>query len=195
MYESLLTVLIIAVILGLDAFSLALGMSLKGVSRDFEFKFTGIVGILHILMPLVGLRLGMAAGKVLGIWAGRIGALILIYIAVDLLVKGFRQTRPQTVKFQEGRKELFPEPTLPEEGFKGSLVLGVSVSMDALTVGFSLGTFNMPIMLTSVIMGFVAGIMTFLGFWGGRAFSQLVGIYAQIIGGVILFALAIKLAI
>jgi putative Mn2+ efflux pump MntP len=69
----------------------------------------------------------------------------------------------------------------------------MSVSVDALTVGFSLGTFQMPIVFTVIVMGMVAGIMTFLGFKSGAVVGRMVGSYAQAVGGIILLALAFKL--
>ena len=74
-------------------------------------------------------------------------------------------------------------------------MLAVSVSIDALTVGFGLGTLRVPILLTVVIMGATAAVMTIAGFIGGRIFSRLVGSYAQIIGGMILLGLAVRLVV
>ena len=71
--------------------------------------------------------------------------------------------------------------------------MGTSVSIDALTVGFSLGTFKMPVFITVMIMGIIAAIMSLLGFLGGRMFSRLVGSYAQMAGGIVLAVLAVKL--
>ena len=74
-------------------------------------------------------------------------------------------------------------------------MLAVSVSIDALTVGFGLGTLRVPIFFTVVLMGATAAVMTMAGFMGGKVFSRLVGSYAQIFGGIILLALAVKLVL
>lgn len=197
MFEQYITIVLVAVVLGLDAFSLSMGMGLKGVTRNFEVKFAASVGVLHVIMPLIGLNLGVAAGRFLGVWAARVGAVILAYIAVDLLMKGYRQMRPRSYKFNESA-ELFGsgEQEIKMASDWGSiLVLAVSVSIDALTVGFGLGTFRVPIFMTVVLMGFTAAAMTLIGFLGGRVFSRLIGSYAQIAGGVILLALAVKLVV
>lgn len=195
MYEQLLTIVLVAIVLGLDAFSLSMGMGLKGVSRGYEIKFAGTVGILHVIMPLLGLHIGLAAGKFLGVWAARLGAAILVYIAADFFIKGYRETRPRTYKLNEARELLKNDNHSRHSGIISILILGISVSMDALTVGFSLGTFKMPVFLTVLIMGIVAGSMTIMGFIGGRLFNRLIGSYAQMAGGIILFALALKLVI
>jgi len=191
--DHLITIALVAVVLGLDAFSLSMGLALKGFSRVYGIKFAITVGILHIIMPLLGLNLGLAAGKFLGVWASRLGALILFYIAIDFIIKGYRETRPQKYTFKEGKAVFSQEKDSYQENWGSILLLGISVSVDALTIGFSLGTFKMPVLFTVTLMGIVASFMTLLGFWGGRAFSRLIGSYAQIVGGLILFALAIKL--
>ncbi|NLW91851.1 MAG: manganese efflux pump [Syntrophomonadaceae bacterium] len=193
MSNQLLTIILVALVLGLDAFSLSMGMGVKGVSRRYEITFSTTVGVFHIIMPLIGLEAGLALGKLLGVWAGRVGALVLLYIAYEFITKGYREIRPRSVKFSEGHK-LFSGVKLPRQGWLGIIIMGLSVSMDALTVGFSLGTFKMPLFLTVLIMGATAGVMTALGFTGGRFFGRLLGSYAQITGGIVLLLLAVKLA-
>lgn len=191
--EQLLTIILVAVVLGLDAFSLSLGLGLQGRARAYGLKFSAMVGLFHIIMPLIGLNLGLTVGKFLGIWASRLGAVILAYIAVDFIIKGYRESRPHNYSFKEGKSIIAQPNDSNRENWGNMLLLGISVSIDALTVGFSLGTFKMPIIITVIIMGMVAAIMTMLGFIGGRIFSRLVGSYAQMAGGLVLAALAIKL--
>lgn len=191
--EQFITIGLVAIVLGLDAFSLSLGLGLRGLSRSYGLRFAAIVGILHILMPLLGLSLGLAAGKFLGIWASRLGAVILAYIGIDFIIKGYREVRPQSYTLKEGNKILNQQKESPREDWGNILLMAISVSIDALTVGFSLGTFKMPVLVTVMIMGSVAAVMTLLGFLGGRAFSRLVGSYAQMAGGIILVLLAVKL--
>ena len=195
MYEQLITIILVALVLGLDAFSLSMGMGLKGVSRGYEIRFAFTVALLHIIMPLIGLSLGMAVGKFLGVWAARVGALILAYIAFDLLIKGYRQLRMQTVPFQKSSLTSSGEASLQHSaaGWGSILILAVSVSIDALTVGFGLGTLKVPVLTTVIVVGITAGAMTLIGFYAGKVFSRVIGSYAQLVGGIILLALAVKL--
>lgn len=193
MFEAI-TIILVAIVLGADSFSLALGMALRGVSRSYELRFSGVVGIFHIFMPLIGLSLGLAAGRLLGVWAARAGALVLVWLGADMLLKGYRSYRPRSYKFREGRQMMASDQSVNREGWPAILLLATSVSIDALTVGFSLGTVKMPIFLTVVIMGATAGSMTLLGFKGGKFFGRLMGSYAQMIGGTVLVLLALKMA-
>lgn len=192
MITQIITIILIAIVLGVDAMSLSMGIGLRGVTRFYERKFSIVVGIFHVIMPLIGLNLGIAAGKFLGIWAGRIGAVLLAYIGIDMIFKAYRNLRGQSYSFSEARG-LFELPS-PSERWGDLLLLATTVSIDALTVGFSLGTVQMPVAYTVLIMGLVAGFMTYLGFRGGRLFGRLAGNYAGIFGGIVLIALAIKMA-
>lgn len=191
--DQLLIIILIAVVLGADSFSLAMGMGLKGVSKKYEIRFSSMVGVFHVFMPLLGLYLGMAIGKLLGVWAGRVGGIVLAYIGIDFLVKAYKETRVKSFKFSSGHEALASSASTPET-WLNMVVLTISVSIDALTAGFSMGTLRMPILLTVLITGLVAGLMTLLGFKGGKLFSRLVGTYAQFIGGLVLVALAVKMA-
>lgn len=194
MNGELLTVILVAIVLGADAFALSMGMGLKGVSRRYELRFSFLVALFHVLMPLLGLSLGMIAGNYLGVWAGRIGAVVLAYIGLEMLWKAYREIRPRSIAFREGR-ELLAENRLDiSEAWISIVLLTTSVSIDALTVGFSLGTIKAPILTTVLIMGLAAGCMTMLGFKGGKIFSRVAGSYSQAMGGLVLVALAIKMA-
>lgn len=193
MQNGLTTILLVAVILGIDAFSLSLGMSLGKTSRKFEFKLAGIIGLFHIMMPLLGLNIGLLAGEILGKCAKFLGVLVLFYISGDFIIKGYEQTRTGVYKISQ-RAEIFPDNrVIASKDWSKVFLLGLTVSIDALTVGFSLGTFNVSVLLTAVIIGAVAAIMTLLGFYGGRVFSRFIGNYAQILGGVMLLILAFKM--
>ncbi|HZK43034.1 MAG TPA: manganese efflux pump [Syntrophomonadaceae bacterium] len=195
MYEQIATIFLVAVVLGMDAFALSLGIGLKGASRKYETRLIITITILHIIMPLIGLTIGLVVGKIFGVWAARIGALVLAYISISFILDGYREIKPSIYLFKEGQQVFKENNSLTANSWSSIILLGISVSIDALTVSFSLGTFKMPIFLTIGIIGFTAGIMTWLGFIGGRIFSRVVGSYAQIAGGIILLALAIKLVI
>jgi len=188
------TIVLVAIVLGADAFSLSMGMGIRGVRRCYELRFSSLVAVFHVLMPLLGLSLGLAAGKVLGVWAGRVGAVVLAYIGLDMLWKAYRELKPQVTSFSAAKASLAANKANSNDSWVSMLVLTVSVSIDALTVGFSLGTIKAPILFTVIIMGLVAGTMTMLGFRGGRIFSRAIGSYSQAVGGLVLLGLAFKMA-
>ncbi len=191
--NNMIGVFAVAVALGLDAFSVALGLGLSGVSRTFKTRFVGTVAVLHVVMPLLGLYLGLAAGSFLGKWAAIVGAVVLAYIGLEMIRKGM-ESHQITARFGEARQKLFSQDQhVNLMGWSSVVVLGLSVSVDALAVGFGLGTTKFPIFYTVITTGIVAGIMTGLGWLGGKYFSEFFGKRAQALGGALLILLAIKM--
>lgn len=194
--QDTMAVLAVAIALGADAFSVALGMGVSGIDTRFKARFIAVVALLHVIMPLTGLQLGLTAGKFLGMWAAWLGALVLVYVGYEMISKGRKNV--ESYSFRAARESLFGNEARVLTRYSGIIatgVLGVSVSVDALTVGFSLGTARVPIPFTVAVMGATAGLMTAAGFLSGKYLSKAVGQWAQLIGGVILFLLAVKMVL
>lgn len=192
--NNILSVLAVAVALGADAFSVALGLGLSGVSRNFKVRFVGTVAVFHVIMPLLGLYIGLTAGNILGRWAAIIGAVVLAFIGFQMLRKGLEDEERSNM--DGARTKLASQKAEAARGMSGwaaIAVLALSVSVDALAVGFGLGTTQVPIVYTVVTMGSVAGIMTGLGWIGAKYSSEILGRRAQAVGGIILTILAIKM--
>lgn len=73
------------------------------------------------------------------------------------------------------------------------ITLSVATSIDALAVGLSFGFLDINIAFASPIIGLVAFMITILGFIIGRKAGRLFGKRAEVIGGIILLAIAIRI--
>jgi len=69
------------------------------------------------------------------------------------------------------------------------------VSMDALSVGFTLGTRQVNLLFTAGIIGAVAGMMAFTGLVFGRFLGGRIGGKAQLLGGLVLVIIGVKMII
>ncbi len=176
---SFVTLIVLAVALGTDAFSLCVGIGLAGVTRRQMLVISATVLVFHICMPLAGWFVGEFAGSRLGRAASVIGAVLLIYLGVKMIWATLRGGR-ETVK-----KINFTT--------WGLVLLGTSVSMDALSVGFTLGARQVNLLLTAGTIGIVAGVMTAGGLILGRFVGSWVGERAQLLGGLILVGIGVKL--
>ncbi len=176
---SLATILLLAVALGTDAFSMCLGLGMTGVKRGQVLLISITVLFFHIMMPLAGWYAGGLAGNLAGRAAGIAGALLLIYLGLRMLWDVYR-CDPE-------------KPRVALVNTWGLLVMAASVSMDALSVGFTLGTRKVNLVLVAVTFGVVAGLMTFAGLWLGRMIGRWVGEKAQLAGGIILVGIGVKL--
>ncbi|GAB6179312.1 manganese efflux pump MntP family protein [Desulfotomaculum defluvii] len=177
---SLLTLLALAMALGTDAFSLCIGIGMAGVTRRQIAMISITVLIFHIFMPLLGWFAGGFLGSKVGQAASIVGALLLIFLGGKMIwdtLKPGDENEPRFIITNTG----------------GLLLLSASVSMDALSVGFTLGTQQVSLLMASGVIGLVAGIMTFAGLTLGKYVGGWIGERAELVGGLILAGIGIKL--
>jgi putative Mn2+ efflux pump MntP len=131
-------------------------------------------------MPLVGWLAGhhvLAFAKTWGPW---IAFGLLMFIGIRMVREGFMLPEEET------------ECQDPTRGLS-LVMLSVATSIDALGVGFSLGVLNQNLFMVAVWIGITAAAMTFLAMKIGNRLSQRFAKRMEIIGGLILVAIAFKL--
>jgi putative Mn2+ efflux pump MntP len=184
----------VAIALGTDAFSLSLAIGLAGIRNSMLIRLPLVVAVFHVFMPLIGMLAGQALGTVLGHYAGWLGALVLIVLGGRML---YRVVWPavEHYPFREAREALFRKNAAPSAALSGFgiYLLAASVSLDALTVGFSLGTIRTDIYFTVLIIGLIAGLMTATGLILGRVMGTRLGDKAELLGGLALVLIGVKL--
>ncbi len=191
--DNFLTVLVIAVALGTDAFSLAIGIGMARISWRQVALIAGVISVFHIFMPLAGFYLGDLLGRRVGQLSTTIGALVLIIIGAQMIWEGLKPL-VKVSKISTARATIIDPPSrLPTLQGTALLALATSVSLDALSVGFGLGTLRFNLFLTVLTMGIVAGLMTATGLFLGQRVGKLFGERAEAIGGLILVAIGVKL--
>ncbi|WP_026563098.1 manganese efflux pump MntP family protein [Bacillus sp. J37] len=177
MAGELLTLLIMALALGMDAFSVGLGMGLIRL-RIRQIFYIGItIGIFHIWMPLVGMLIGRLLSDTFGTIATLLGGTLLILLGIQMVVVSFKKDE---------------DPFITPVGF-GLIVFALSVSLDSFSVGLSLGIYGAKTFLTVAIFGLVSMVLTWLGLLIGKRVQNWLGSYSEALGGSILLAFGIKL--
>ena len=132
------------------------------------------------MMPLMG----WLAGRYILIWAETWGS----WMAFGLLFFiGARMVRQGAVPAAEETES--PDPT---RGFS-LVMLSLATSIDALGVGFSLGVLMQNLFLVAVWIGITASAMTWSAMKIGNRLSQKFAQRMEIIGGLILIIIALKL--
>lgn len=174
-------IIAVSIALGMDAFSFSLALGLIGTRKRTAIKLAIIVAIFHVLMPLIGLWAGQKLGTIFGDVAIGIGAAILFYLGGRMVWGAYKGVESSA--------------NIPSLQGIGIYALAASVSIDALSVGFSLGTFVTNIIFATLIMGFTAGVMTFTGVLLGRRAGTWLGNKAEALGGIILILIGIKMAL
>jgi len=173
----------VAFALGIDAFSLSIGIGLGGVRARQVYLVSAVVAVFHVFMPLVGLYLGQILGTIVGPIAATFGAIVLIVIGVHTLWDNLKQAKDLPARFD----------AISISHPLSLCLMATSVSLDALTVGLGLGVIKVDLTLTVVIMGIVAGIMTFSGLSFGKKLRRSIGEKAELLSGLILVVIGLKL--
>jgi len=191
---NLVWIVAVAIALGADAFSLSLAIGFSGIRKSMMLRLSLVVAAFHVVMPLVGMMLGQALGTIVGRYASGIGALVLIGLGARMIYKVYRPT-VQHFPFWEARNAFFKNKSSTNSSLNGFgiYLLAASVSLDALSVGFSLGTLRTDILITVMSIGVIAGLMTGLGLVLGRLIGPWLGAKAELVGGVALLLIGIKL--
>lgn len=168
------TTLLVGISLSMDAFSLSLIYGTQNISKKNKFVLSGIVGLYHFFMPLLGLFFGSIITKYLIINISILVSIIFFIIGIEMIVSNLKE-----------REEKF---LLNIAGF---FIFGFSVSIDSFTTGIGLNVINSNYLEVSIIFCLVSGMFTFLGLILGNRLKRYFGKISSIIGGVILIILSI----
>ena len=71
--------------------------------------------------------------------------------------------------------------------------LSLATSIDALAVGISFAFLNMSMLLPTIVIAGVTFVFSIAGLWVGRQFGRHIHHYAEVLGGVILIGLGVKI--
>jgi len=175
-----LDMILVAIGLGCDTFSVALGI---GTAREHrpgqELRLAGSFGLFQGCMPVIGWVLGANVVSLISAWDHWIAFSILTAVAAKMIYEACRGHR-------EHRQE---DPTRG----RTLLLLSVATSIDALGVGLVMGIRSADIAIPCAIIAMVAFAMTYVGYHFGRVLSRGFGRVAEIFGGLVLLIIAIRM--
>ncbi|WP_274654328.1 manganese efflux pump MntP family protein [Paenibacillus humicola] len=167
----LLTLLIMALALGMDAFSLGIGIGMRGIRLRDVLKLSTMIGLFHIIMPLAGIVAGQYVSTLLGGVATTVAGGLLLLLGGHMVYSSLRGDAVLSINHRTAW---------------GMLLFALSVSIDSFSVGISLGVFAANVLLTVLLFGLFGGAMSILGLLLGRRVSSSLGEYGEACGGVIL---------
>ena len=167
--------------LGLDTFAVAAALGLAGAGPRDRARAAFLFTLFEAGMPLVGLLVGAALGRGLGSFAGKVGIALVAGAGAWMLLR--RDEPDPSVRFG-----LFTSGT-------AAVLLGLSVSMDELAIGFSLGLLHVPAGAAVALIALQAAAATQLGMRLGSRVGERFGEAAERLAGLVLLALAAYLLI
>lgn len=170
----LFLILMIAISLSMDAFSLALAYGTLNLSMKKVGILSAIVGIYHFFMPLLGFFMGSFILHFLDMDPDVLVFFVLLFLGISMLV--------------ETKKEVEVKETL---NLFQCLLFGFAVSLDSFSVGIGLKAITNHYIITSCIFSFISFFFTYLGLFLGRKIHLWLGKISTIFGGIILILLGL----
>ena len=175
--KSLIALFMMAIAVGLDAFSVAMGMGMLPLRLKQILKIGLTIGSFHVIMPLAGMLIGGILSEYFGKIALLAGGVLLLLLGAQMIFYSFQKDE---------------SPIVQPIGF-GLILFALSVSLDSFSVGLSLGIYGAKIVVTVILFGAVSMVMTWMGLLLGRHFQKIFGSYSEVLGGCVLFTFGIKL--
>ena len=182
----LLELFILAVGLSMDAFAVSVckGLAMKQIT----FKNAAIVGAwfggFQALMPLIGWLLGSRFKSYITAIDHWIAFVLLLIIGANMIKESFDKSE---------------ESANASLGFKIMLMLAIATSIDALAVGVTFGTMGSKLETSIWASVILIGITTFAislgGVFIGNAFGVKYKSKAEVVGGIILIIIGLKVVI
>ncbi len=180
------SIILLSVALAMDCFAVSItnGIVMRRFHLLTVLKMSFFFGFFQAMMPLIGWLAGRGFQHWIEAWDHWLAFGILLVLGVRMIIEGVRG----------GEEEIPADAPVPDLKWKRLLMLSVATSIDALATGL--------VFVTSPVSEFVfalcsIGIVSFLFSFGGN----MIGVYAgkrlpvnmQVIGGVVLVFIGVKI--
>ena len=177
---NLISISLIAVALAMDAFSVSMtkGFTQKDLKKSEILYYGLFFGGFQALMPILGYFCGNAIASIVEALASVIGFILLLAIGLNMI-------RESLSSDSEDVSDKF--------SFKEVILLAIATSIDAFAVGITIALLKDPILISAAIIGVVAFAFSIAGIYIGKRIGVYVGDKFQILGGVILILIGIKI--
>lgn len=178
-------IFLIAVSLALDAFAVSVssGISIPGFGVKQAARMGLWFGAFQFMMPVAGWLLGSSVSQYIETvdhWV----AFALLAIIGGRMVWG---------ALRHGAVE--EEEAPPDLSARRLCLLAIATSIDALAVGVSMAFMNVPVLLSAVVIGVVAFVLSLVGGLVGKRLGGLFQRRAELVGGLVLIAIGVKILI
>ncbi|MBP3765831.1 MAG: manganese efflux pump [Bacilli bacterium] len=171
---SLILVILVAVSLSMDAFSLSLAYGTLGMKKTEINILSIIVGIYHFIMPLIGESVGSTIINILPITPNTLVFMVLFLIGFEMIIESFKDNN-----------------SISKLSIIGMLIFGFAVSIDSFTLGLGLNVLYKYKIVSALIFSLTSFIFTYIGLNIGKFINNKVGKISTLFGGLMLIILGI----
>ena len=175
----MITLLLLGFALSLDSFRVSLGLGTLKLSRLRQLQIVIAFGVCDAVAPLIGLLIGKSLLEFIGPWVEHLGPLLLCAYGVYVIYIAQRCAGSET-----GETDRWMVLGLP-----------LSLSLDNLVAGTSLGMIGFPLLISVMIIGAMSALLSLVGLMLGRTALKLLPVKIELIGGVVLIFIAITFVV
>lgn len=183
---SIISILLTAIGLSMDAFAVALtiGMNINNVDRNnvdrnkIAIKLGIYFGIFQGIMPFLGWILGMKFTKYIQSIDHWIAFALLTLIGVKMIIDGVKPNEENKIK---------------EYSNKTFFILAIATSIDALAIGVTFAFLNINILSAIFIIGITTFVLSVSAVYLGKVIGNIIKNKAGIFGGLILLIIGLKI--
>lgn len=175
-------VILIGIALAMDAFGVSLGIGVNShVSKNEKILYDISFGFFQFLFIFLGGILGYFFNTYVTSIPNVLGGIVIGALGIFMIIEGFKE------------KE---ESILAKKGM--ILILGISVSIDALVIGFSAFsnvTAISVLCINSVLVGLITSFLCLIAFFICKFIRRInyISKYADFFGGIALILFALKM--
>lgn len=175
---NIIELIVLSFSLSMDSFATSLCKGIEFNNNLYKSSITTSIwfSIFQTIMPILGYYLGNIISMKLFSVTYYISFFILSFLGISMI-----REKDDVVQLNDSL------------GFKIMLLLSVSISMDAFSVGISYALLNLNIILSSILNFSITFITTYIGCILGSKIGSKYSSISKTIGGIILISLGIKI--
>ena len=179
----IISIIFIAFGLAMDAFAVSVtsGLTIKHLRINNALKIAIFFGSFQAIMPLIGWSAGLSFRNYISGIDHWIAFGLLGIVGCKMIYESF--------KMEVNNKKIDPLNVYV------LLMLSIATSIDALAVGLSLSFLNVSIAPPAIIIGVVTFLLSIFGVYFGNRFGHYFERKIEIIGGLILIGIGVKILI
>ena len=182
----ILDIFLLGIGLSMDAFAVAIckGLAMKRVNKMQMILIALFFGGFQALMPLIGWCVGNTFAKKIVAFDHWIAFILLTIVGSNMIIDAIKE-------WKENDKVEVIDPPL---NFKELILLAIATSIDALACGVTFSFYeDFNIIKAIIIIGATTFTISAGGVYVGNIFGDKYKAKAQLVGGIILIFLGIKI--
>lgn len=175
-------VILLAAALSMDALAVSIGLGAKKTAavRPLALKAGIFFGLFQALMPLIGYLAGAGFLPYIEHIDHWIAFILLAMIGGKMVYASFSEEIGEDIAQVTNRV---------------MLLLAIATSIDALAAGFTLTLFELAPMVSILLIGVTTFLFSFAGIYIGHTTGTFLESKAELLGGLILIAIGIKVLV